>query len=120
MSMTSPPTGVYSKSNPNAGGEKMSPRGKRFLIIVSALIAAAVIGGAIWGVVAEDKYGNSANGCVNVNLAGSTGGELVHKCGADAKAYCKVAWTTNDRTAQLARPQCQAAGLTRASLGIHG
>lgn len=120
MTMTSPPSGVYSKSNPNVGGEKMSPRAKRILIIVSALITAAVIGGSIWGALAEDKYGNSANGCVNVNLAGSTGGELIHKCGADAKAFCKVAYTTNDRTAQLARPQCQAAGLTRASLGLTG
>src|SRR5438552_13172670 len=120
MTMTSPPSGVYSKSNPNAGGEKLSPRGKRILIIVSALIAAAAIGGSIWGVVAEDKYGNSANGCVNVTLAGSTGGELVHKCGADAKAFCKVAYTTSDRIAQLARPQCQAAGLTRTSLGVAG
>lgn len=120
MTMTSPPSGVYSKSNPNAGGEKMSPRGKRILIIVSALITAAIIGGSIWGAVAEDKYGSSANGCVNVNLAGSTGGELVHKCGADAKAFCTVAYTTNDRTAQLARPQCEAAGLTRAMVGVPG
>src|ERR1051326_3212777 len=112
MTMTSPPSGVYSKSNPNAGGEKMSPRAKRILIIVSALIAAAVIGGSIWGAVAQDKFGSSANGCVNVNVAGSTGGELIHKCGADARAFCKVAYTTNDHIAQLARPQCAAAGLT--------
>jgi hypothetical protein len=120
MTMTSPPSPVYSKSNPNAGGEKMSPRGKRILIIVSALIAAAVIGGSAWGAVAADKFGNSANGCVNVNLSGSTGGELVHKCGDDAKAFCKVAYATNDRTAQLARPQCEAAGWTKSKVGAAG
>lgn len=118
--MTSPPTPVYSKSNPNAGGEKMSPRAKRLLIIISACIAAAVIGGAVWGAVAGDQFGNSANGCVNVNLAGSTGGELVHKCGDDARAFCKAAYATDNRATQLARPQCQAAGWTRAKVGASG
>lgn len=117
MTMSSPPSGVYSKSNPNAGGEKMSPRGKRILIAITAMIAAAVAGGGIWGAVAHDKFGNSANGCINVNLSGSTGGELIHKCGDDAKAFCKVAYATNNRTAQLARPQCEAAGWTRYNVG---
>jgi hypothetical protein len=90
------------------------------LIIISALITAAVIGGSIWGALAGDKFGDSANGCVNVNLSGSTGGELIHKCGADAKAFCKLAYTTNDHTAQLARPQCDAAGWTRDKVGVTG
>jgi hypothetical protein len=120
MTMTSPPSPVYSKSNPNAGGEKMSPRGKRILITVSALITAAVIGGSIWGALAGDKFGDSANGCVNVNLSGSTGGELIHKCGADARAFCRVAYATNDRTAQLTRPQCEAAGWTKDKVGVAG
>src|SRR2546429_9150328 len=118
--MTSPATPWYSKSNPNAGGDKMSPRAKRILIIISASIAAAVIGGAAWGAVAADQFGNSANGCVNVNVAGSTGGELIHKCGADARAFCKAAYAADNRAAQLAHPQCQAAGWTRAKVGAPG
>jgi hypothetical protein len=118
--MTTPPTPVYSKSNPNAGGEKMSPRAKRILIIIGALIVAAVIGGTAWGAVAYDQFGSSANGCVNVNMAGSTGGELIHKCGDDARAFCKAAYATDNRAAQLARPQCQAAGWTRAKVGASG
>jgi hypothetical protein len=122
--MTTPPTPVYSKSNPNAGGEKMPPGAKRLLIIISALIAAAAIGGVIWGAVADDQFGNSANGCVNVNVAGSTGGELIHKCGNDARVFCRAAYaaagTADNRAAQLARPQCQAAGWTRARVGVSG
>jgi hypothetical protein len=70
--------------------------------------------------VAADQFGNSANGCVNVNVAGSTGGELIHKCGDDARAFCKAAYAADNRAAQLTRPQCQAAGWTRAKVGVSG
>ena len=113
MTMTGPPSPVYSKSNPNAGGEKMSPRAKRLLIVISVVIGVLVVAGSVWGGLSADKFGSSANGCVNLNVPGSTGAELIHKCGGDAKAFCKVAYATNDHVAQLARPQCEAAGWTR-------
>jgi len=120
MTMTSPPSGVYSKSNPNVGGEKMSPRAKRILIIVSALITAAVIGGSIWGALAEDKYGNSANGCVSLTLPSTTGAGTLHYCGAQAKAFCRNSFAQSDPVSLAARPQCDLAGLTKAKVAAAG
>lgn len=115
--MASPPAPVYAKTNP-AGGASLSPRAKRVLITVCAVVVAALIGGGIWSAVSPDRYGSSANGCVNVTVAGSTGAELIHKCGSDARAFCRSAYGGSGQLSLAARPQCEAAGLTRARLGL--
>src|SRR5260370_32441071 len=104
MPMTGTPSPVYSKSNPNAGGEKMSPRAKRLLIVISVVIGALVVAGSVWGGLSADKVGSPANGCVNVNVPGSTGAELIHKCGVDAESFCKVAFATSDHVLPLLHP----------------
>src|SRR5258708_17192000 len=93
--MANPPTLVYSKSNPAAGGEPMSPRQKRIVLIICAAVAVAAIVGCVWGALAPDKYATSSNGCVNVTVPGSTGGELIHVCGNDAKAFCRTAYQSS-------------------------
>lgn len=113
--MTGPPTPVYSKSNP-AGGASLSPKRKRLLLIICALIVAAVAAGSIWGAVQSDQYTTAAKGCVSVTLAGSTGGELIHKCGNAAKTLCHGAYVNSDQTSLAIRPACEKAGLTPAKV----
>ena len=64
----------------------------------------------------NDQYGPSANGCVNLTIAGTTGGGTLHYCGGQAKAFCRTAYTSDDRLSRLGRPQCVLAGLTRAKV----
>lgn len=114
--MASPPTPVYSKSNP-AGATPMPPRQKRALIIICAVIAAIMVGGGIWAGLASDSLSSSANGCISVNLPGSIGGEIVHACGSQAKAVCRAAYAGRDAVSLAERPACQQAGLTLAKVG---
>ena len=114
--MASTPTPVYSKSNPAAGGESLSPRHKRILLIICAVIAVGAVAGCIWGALAPDKYATSANGCVNVRTAGSTGGGLIHVCGNDAKSFCRTAYLTGAPSSRAAQVQCADAGWTRSKV----
>jgi len=107
---------MYSKTSLGAdqlGGPALTPRGKKILFGGLAALAAAGAAFGIWSAVGPDEYGPSANGCVNVTIAGSTGGATLHYCGADAKSFCRSAYTRTDRISLLARPQCAAAGLAR-------
>ena len=108
---------MYSKTSLGAeqisGGPKLSPRGKRILFAVVAVVVAVLAGAGIWSAVGTDQYGQSANGCVNVTIPGTTGGGTLHYCGERAKSFCRTAYASDDRLSQFARPQCALAGLTR-------
>ena len=108
---------MYSKTSLGAdqlsGRPQLSRRGKRVLFLVLGLVAAVVAGFGVWSAVGSDSYGPSANGCVNVTIASSTGGATLHHCGADAKSFCRSAYAHRDRISLLARPQCVLAGLGR-------
>lgn len=108
---------MYSKtslgSDQISGGPRLSRRGKQIIFAVLGVVLAAAVAFGVWSAVAEDRYGPSANGCVNVPIANSTGGATVHKCGADAVAFCRSAYVSTDRISLLGRPQCELAGLTR-------
>jgi hypothetical protein len=114
--MASTPTPVYSKSNPAAGGESMSRRQKRILLIIGVAVIVAAIAASVWGALAPDQYTRSANGCVNVNVASSTGGGVVHVCGNDAKAFCRTAYQSSTPSSRAAQVQCADAGWTRAKV----
>jgi hypothetical protein len=110
---------MYSKTRLGAdqlAGPSLSARGKRILIAAGVVIVALGIGLGVWSAVGNDKYGASANGCVNFTVASSTGGSLIHYCGADAKSFCRSAYSHDDRISLLGRPQCEAAGLTPSRL----
>lgn len=94
----------------------LSPRGKRILWVALGVVLAACLAVGVWSAVSTDKYGSSANGCVNFSVAGSTGGSLVHYCGNDAREFCRSAYTHSDRLSLLGRPQCAQAGLTQAKV----
>ena len=110
----------YSKTSLGAdqlsGGPQLSRRGKRVLLAVAGAVVAAAIGLGTWSAVGPDSYGRSADGCVNVTVASSTGGATLHYCGQAAKSFCRSAYSHGDRVSLLARPQCELAGLTRAKV----
>jgi hypothetical protein len=91
--------------------EPLTRRDKRGLAFVGALIVAGLVGLGIWAAVQPGGYGQSRNGCVTVSAASSTGGALLHACGAKAVAMCQAAFTHEDKLSLLTRPQCRLAGL---------
>jgi len=112
---------MYSKTSLGAdqlAGPSLSPRGKKILFSVGGIIVAAGVALGVWSAVGHDVYGPSANGCVNFTIASSTGGAVEHFCGADAKSFCRSAYTHDDKISLLGRPQCAAAGLTAAKLSL--
>ncbi len=102
------------------GSLSLSPRGKRIVYVIVALVLAVTVAVIAWSGVSHDKYETSANGCVNVTLASSTGGGTLNYCGAKAKAFCAASFAHTDRISLLARPQCNLAGLTRAKVSAAG
>ena len=78
------------------------------IVLAAALILAAV---AAWSAAHPGAYGQSRAGCVSVTIPSSTGGALLHQCGARARVTCRGAFRHHDRLALLIRPACRAAGL---------
>ncbi len=116
---------MYSKTHlgaDQAAAVKLSRRGKLILVsILGALAVAGVVAG-IWSGVTADRWGqsNSTSGCVNLTVAGSMGGEVIHHCGQQAVSFCRAAYAGPIQgAAELARraqQQCQLAGLTKSRL----
>ena len=91
--------------------ESLTRRDKRGIALVGALVVAGLVGLGIWAAVHPGGYGQSRHGCVTVSAASSTGGALLHACGAKAVAMCQAAFTHQDKLSLLTRPQCRLAGL---------
>jgi hypothetical protein len=104
---------MYAKTNLGSG--RMSPRQKRTLGVIGGLAVLLIVGLVIWGALRPDSYASSGHGCVNVNLAGSMGGENFHYCGEQAKSFCQTSFQSQDRLSLAARPQCVLAGLAPAT-----
>ena len=111
---------MYSKTRLGSdqidGALKLTPRGKRIVYLVVALVLAACAAVGIWSAVSSDPLATSANGCVSVTIPSATGGEIAHYCGAQAKALCRQAFVNADPTAVAEQKQCNLAGLTKAKL----
>ncbi len=90
---------------------RMGHREKRLLAAAAALIVAVFAGIGIWAAVQPGRYGPSHDGCVTVQMPSSTGGALIHDCGAQARAMCRDAFSHRDKLSLLTRPQCRLAGL---------
>jgi hypothetical protein len=100
----------------NPLNDRLTRRQKRTMAIVCAAIVLVFVGFGVWGALASDPFSTSANGCVNVTLPGSTGGSLVHYCGADARKFCHSSSVQGQsQLAVRARPQCVLAGLLPSS-----
>jgi hypothetical protein len=100
---------MYAKTNLGSG--RMSPRQKRTFGVIGVLIVVLIGGLAIWGALRPDGYATSANGCVNLTLPGSMGGETFHYCGSAAQQFCEKSFQSTDQVSLQARPQCVLAGL---------
>jgi len=100
---------MYAKTMPRAG--RLTARQKRVSGIAAVLVVVLFGGLAAWGAMAHDSYGTSAHGCVSVTVPNSTGGAVLHHCGARAQAFCRASFRHADQLSLLARPQCKLAGL---------
>jgi hypothetical protein len=98
----------------------MTGRDKRIVVIAGIVILLVLAGIGIWAAVKPGSYGSSRNGCVTVTLPSTTGGALIHQCGAGARAMCRHAFANTDRVSMLSRPQCRLAGLGPQSAAENG
>jgi hypothetical protein len=111
---------MYSKTSLGAdqlsGGPKLSRRGKLIVFTICGVVLAAAIALGVWSAVGSDRYGPSANGCVNFTIPSTMGGAPIHYCGQQAKSFCKSAFAATDPISLRGRPQCVLAGLTEAKV----
>jgi hypothetical protein len=96
---------------PNPRGESLTPRQKRVFVIVGCVVVILVASVSAWAATSPGSYDRSAHGCVNVVEPSSTGGAILHECGAAARALCRSAFQHTSRLDLLTRPQCRLAGL---------
>jgi hypothetical protein len=101
--------------DPNPLGESLKPRQKRVMAIVGVSLLLVLGGVAAWAATNSGSYGRSRDGCVNVTAPSSTGGAIMHECGAKARSLCASAYSGHDELARLTRPQCRLAGIAPAS-----
>ncbi|HEY2075451.1 MAG TPA: hypothetical protein VGH53_03860 [Streptosporangiaceae bacterium] len=94
--------------------EQVTSRDKRRIAAVVAAILLLLAAVAIWAAVRPGSYGSSKDGCITVTMPSSTGGALIHQCGAGARSLCKRAYAGTDKESMLTRPQCRLAGITPA------
>src|SRR5260221_10421144 len=99
---------MYRKTQQPPAGS-LTRRDKRGIAIVGALVLAVSAGLGIWSAVRPGGYGQSRDGCVTVTVPSSTGGALLHECGAGAKAMCHAPFTPDDKLSLLTRPPCRLA-----------
>jgi hypothetical protein len=91
--------------------ERATGREKRRIALAGAVLLVVLAGTGIWAAVRPGSYGASRNGCITVMLPSTTGGALMHQCGAAARATCKHAFASAGKISALTRPQCRRAGL---------
>jgi hypothetical protein len=78
------------------------------------LIAVLLVGSlavAAWAIARAPSTPKSANGCVYVVIAGSTGGDLLNRCGASARRWCASEFASSGTLALKIQAQCRLAGL---------
>jgi hypothetical protein len=91
--------------------EQMTRRDRHLLVVAGAVLLAVLAAIGIWAAARPGSYGSSRNGCVTVTLPSTTGGALIHECGAAARTMCQRAFSERDKVSLLTRPQCRLAGL---------
>jgi hypothetical protein len=96
-------------------GGPMTRRDKRVMAVAGAAIVVLLGGVGAWAASNPGSYGRSHSGCITVSMPSTTGGALMHQCGASAKVTCRSAFAHHDKIALLTRPQCRLAGLAVAS-----
>jgi hypothetical protein len=92
--------------------EHVTTRDRRRIaaVVVAALLVLAAV--AVWAAARPGSYGGSRDGCITVTVPSSTGGGLIHQCGAPARTSCRHAYASTGKLSMLTRPQCRLAGIT--------
>jgi hypothetical protein len=86
------------------------------LAAVGAILVLVIAGVGVWvSTHPDNSVPASRNGCVNVLLAGATGGELFHACGANARSWCAQEYRADNADAAISQAQCRLAGIKRAA-----
>ena len=116
---------MYSKtrlgSDQIEGALSLTPRGKRIVYLIVAVVVAAGVAIGVWSAVSHDDYATSANGCVSVTVPSSTGGgtpALLRRAGQGVLPRSPS--PSSDPVSLAARPQCDLAGLTKAKVAAAG
>jgi hypothetical protein len=91
--------------------EQMTGRDRRLVVVAAVVLVVVLAAVGIWSAVRPGSYGSSRNGCVTVTMPSTTGGALIHDCGASARSMCARAFAGHDQISRLTRPQCRLAGL---------
>jgi hypothetical protein len=94
--------------------EQATSRDKRKIAAVVAAVLLLLAAVAVWAALRPGTYGSSKDGCITVTVPSSTGGALIHQCGASARSLCRRAYAGTDKESALTRPQCRLAGITPA------
>jgi hypothetical protein len=100
--------------------EQATSRDKRKIAAVVAAVLLLLAAVAVWAAIRPGRYGSSKNGCITVTMPSSTGGALIHQCGASARSLCKRAYAGTDKESMLTRPQCRLAGIAPAQARPNG
>jgi len=85
--------------------------GKRRLAVILAVVAVCLGAFGAWSALRPGSYDVQRAGCVTATIPSSTGGGLLHECGAGAQALCKHALRHRDSLSLRIRPACRQAGL---------
>jgi hypothetical protein len=80
-------------------------------VLIAGLVATIVATLAV--ILLSDSHARPAPaaGCINVMVAGRTGGEVIHPCGAEAEATCANAGKYDDPRARKMIAACREAGI---------
>jgi len=88
----------------------LTVRERRALATIGALLVTGVGAIGAW-IATHDSAPASRNGCINVVVAGSLGGQPLHVCGGDARSLCARERERPDAIAGTVLPACRQAGI---------
>jgi predicted membrane protein len=91
--------------------QPLTRRQRRGLQATGAILALISAGFVVWLATHSNALTHSGHGCVGVIVAGATGGNIVHECGARARAWCHTEFARSDETALRIQQQCRIAGI---------
>jgi hypothetical protein len=88
----------------------LSTRERRTMRLVGVALLVAAIAVGTW-IATHNDGPVSRKGCINVAVAGSLGGVLLHRCGAQARSLCAGERSHPDVIASVVLPACRRAGI---------
>jgi hypothetical protein len=97
--------------------EPLTSRQRRGMAAVGLILVLAAIVAGVLSVTNGSGIPASRDGCLNLVVAGSTGGQVLHECGASARSFCRAEYARSDGLALKVQAQCGLAGIKRTGAG---